>query len=91
MIKRVHVCIEGRVQGVFFRACTQEEAQRLGLTGWVRNRPDGSVESVIEGDPEKVSTMVHWLHHGPPYATVTRIVVTEEEPDNSYGDFSIQY
>ncbi|MCK5226908.1 MAG: acylphosphatase, partial [Desulfobulbaceae bacterium] len=47
--KRYHVVVEGRVQGVFFRACTQEEALRLNLTGWVRNRPEGTVEALIEG------------------------------------------
>jgi acylphosphatase len=52
--KRAHVIVEGRVQGVFFRAYTSDEAKKLGLTGWVRNRPDGTVEALVEGDADSV-------------------------------------
>jgi acylphosphatase len=57
--KRVHVIVEGRVQGVFFRAFTRDEAVRLGLSGWVRNRPNGSVEAVVEGEKSAVGKMRH--------------------------------
>ncbi len=59
--KRTHVIVEGRVQGVFFRAYTREEAEKLGLTGWVRNRPEGTVEAVVEGDAGSVNTMLRWF------------------------------
>ncbi|MDH3359781.1 MAG: acylphosphatase [Desulfobulbaceae bacterium] len=87
----VHIIVEGRVQGVFYRASTKEEASRLGLTGWVRNRPEGSVEAIIEGDPEQISKMIGWLHKGPPHATVTRVRVTNEESNNNHIDFTIRY
>ena len=89
--QRVHIVVEGRVQGVFFRACTEEEARCLGLVGWVRNRPDRSVEAIIEGKPEKVAAMIRWLHQGSPQATVTRVRVTEEPPSNDCNDFTIHY
>ena len=59
--RRVHVIIEGRVQGVFFRAYTRDEAAKLGLSGWVRNRPDGSVEALIEGEKTAVEKMLQWF------------------------------
>jgi acylphosphatase len=55
--KRIRAVVQGRVQGVFFRAYTQEEAQRLGLVGWVRNRPDGTVEAVAEGEAERIDQL----------------------------------
>ena len=67
---RVRLKIEGRVQGVFFRAATLEQAGRLGLKGWVRNCPDGSVEVVAEGERKKIEELVSWCHHGPPGAHV---------------------
>ncbi len=67
---RVHVVIEGRVQGVFFRASTRDEARARGLTGWARNLPDGRVEAVFEGDKRVVENMLAWCHKGPPYAYV---------------------
>lgn len=66
----VDVRVTGRVQGVFFRARTREEAQRLGVTGWVRNEPDGSVRVHVEGEPQAVEALVAWCHHGPPRARV---------------------
>ena len=64
--KRLHVLISGRVQGVFFRASTCEQANRLSLRGWVRNIPDGRVEAVFEGEEERLEKMLHWCHQGPP-------------------------
>ena len=78
--RRVHIVVRGRVQGVFFRASTLERAQELGLRGWVRNRPDGAVEIVAEGDEAAVASLVDWCHHGPPSARVESVDV---RPDSS--------
>lgn len=67
---RAHVVFEGLVQGVFFRANTRKCAESLGLTGWVRNRPDGSVEAVFEGEEEKVAQGIDWCSTMQPYAQV---------------------
>ncbi len=76
--RRAHVWITGRVQGVFFRAYTQDAAQRLGVAGWVRNLPDGRVEAVFEGDADKVEKMIAWCHEGSPMGRVDRVEVLEE-------------
>jgi acylphosphatase len=81
MIRR-RVVVTGRVQGVFFRDSTRAEAERQGVAGWVRNRPDGSVEAVLEGEPDAVEAMVDWLRHGPEHARVEGHGVTEEEPES---------
>lgn len=72
--------VYGRVQGVFFRAECQTQAARLGLGGWVRNRADGGVEAVFEGDTESVAEAVSWCRSGPPFARVDTVQVSEEEP-----------
>ena len=89
--KRVHVTIEGRVQGVYFRAYTQEEAERLDLNGWVRNRPDGSVEAVFEGPPEEIEKMIDWCWKGSPHSSVSQVTVQEETPTGHTDGFSIRY
>jgi acylphosphatase len=86
---RAHIKIRGRVQGVYYRASTLYEAQKLGLTGWVRNCPDGSVEAVAEGPREKIEALVAWCKHGPPGARVTDVNVRWEAPENSFPGFSI--
>jgi acylphosphatase len=73
---RAHALIEGRVQGVFFRSFTKDEARARGLTGWVRNLPDGRVEAVFEGERDTVEDMLNWCHKGPPYAYVHQVEVT---------------
>jgi len=88
--RRVQVVVEGRVQGVFFRAHTEDEARRLALAGWVRNRPDGSVEAVLEGESTAVARMLRWLERGSPQAMVTRVIVSEEEPGGEFADFRIR-
>jgi acylphosphatase len=65
--------IAGRVQGVGFRYALQSEAERLGLAGWVRNRSDGSVEALLQGEAEAVESLTAWARHGPPGARVTEI------------------
>jgi acylphosphatase len=80
MIRR-RVVVHGRVQGVFFRDTARRMAQSRGVGGWVRNAPDGSVETLFEGDAEAVDSMVRWCGHGPRGAVVERVEVTEEEPE----------
>ena len=79
MIRR-RVRIHGRVQGVFFRGTCQDRARELGVTGWVRNEPDGSVLAVFEGAPEAVEQMCQWCRYGPELAQVRRVDVDSEEP-----------
>jgi acylphosphatase len=88
---RAHVVVEGRVQGVFFRSHTQEMAHRLSLKGWVKNRRDGRVEAVFEGDKEKVEQMIHWCHRGPSEARVTNVQTDREGYSGEFEDFSIRY
>ena len=71
---RAHLVIHGRVQGVFFRGTMQDEADRLGVSGWVRNRPDGTVEAEIEGPRSGVDALIGWAHEGPRGARVTDVV-----------------
>jgi acylphosphatase len=75
---RVHLWIEGRVQGVMFRQTAAQVAEELGLGGWVRNLRDGRVEVVIQGPPEDVGEMVDWCRHGPPAATVQDVEIRQE-------------
>jgi len=90
-MKRVHVYISGRVQGVFFRAETQRAAVDFILNGWVRNLADGRVEALFEGDDANVDKMLAWCHIGPPAARVEK-VLTEEEPFiGEFRDFNVKY
>ncbi|MDA8163572.1 MAG: acylphosphatase [Desulfobacteraceae bacterium] len=89
--KRIRAVVHGRVQGVFFRAHTQEEARRLGLAGWVRNRADGSVEAVAEGEAARVEELATWLHQGPPAARVSHVEVSSEEPQSDLRGFEVRY
>jgi acylphosphatase len=89
--KRVHVIVEGRVQGVFFRAFTRDEAVRLGLSGWVRNRPNGSVEAVVEGEKSAVGKMLQWFHEGSPHSIVEKVHLAEESPVGDSSTFEIHY
>jgi acylphosphatase len=79
--------VSGRVQGVFFRASTREQALRLRLTGHARNLADGSVEVLAHGDEAALAELERWLHHGPPYARVTgvsRAVLENLEPPGRF-------
>jgi acylphosphatase len=77
------------VQGVFFRAETRERARSLGVGGWVRNAPDGSVEAALEGDRDRVESLVRWLGRGPSLAEVEDVDVTWEDPHGETG-FSVR-
>jgi acylphosphatase len=84
-VRAVDVTITGIVQGVFFRARTQEQATRLGVTGWVTNQPDGSVAAHFEGPPGAVDELVAWCRTGPSRAQVDDVLVTDVEPDGATG------
>ena len=82
---RRRVVVQGRVQGVAFRASTEREATRAGVHGWVRNRPDGSVETVFEGPEPAVQALVEWCRGGPRWAQVTTLAVFDEPPEQERG------
>ena len=82
---RSRVVVQGRVQGVCFRDSTDEEARRAGVSGWVRNRRDGSVEAVFEGESDGVQALVAFCHRGSRWAKVERIEVVEEAPEGIGG------
>lgn len=90
MNTRVHVFISGIVQGVFFRSSTKDRAEELGITGWVRNLPDGRVEAVFEGDKENVEKMVEWCRNGPEYARVTGVEVIPEPYKGEFSGFLLR-
>jgi acylphosphatase len=73
--------ITGQVQGVWYRESMRELAENLAITGWVRNRLDGSVEAVVQGEDERVATLVDWSRRGPPLARVTSVTTSEAEGD----------
>ena len=85
-----HVKVQGRVQGVFFRAETREAACRENVTGWVRNCPDGSVEACFEGSRAAVDAMIAWCQHGPPAASVEHVESREISPQG-LSTFEIRY
>jgi acylphosphatase len=84
-VRRVHVGITGRVQGVFFRATCARRASELGLAGWVRNAHDGSVEAVFEGPGDAVDAMIAWCREGPPGASIEDVTVREEPTTGERG------
>jgi acylphosphatase len=88
---RARVIVEGTVQGVFFRSHTQDMAYTLGLTGWVKNRRDGSVEAVFEGEKKKVEQMIQWCHRGPAEARVREVHSIWEDYTGEFKDFAISY
>lgn len=88
-IVRAHVFIEGRVQDVFYRAWVREQAQELGLGGWVRNLEDGRVEAVFEGPRDKVEKMIKKCHKGPRLAGIEHIDVNWEKATGKFGTFEI--
>ncbi|HNS03499.1 MAG TPA: acylphosphatase [Anaerolineae bacterium] len=88
---RVHVHIRGHVQGVFYRASTQRQANALGLRGWVRNLPDGGVEAVFEGEQAAVERMLAWCRQGPPNAYVTAVETRSEPFQGQFTGFAVRY
>lgn len=89
MKRRVCAIIRGRVQGVCFRMCACEQATRLGLTGWVRNRQDGCVETVAEGEEAPMDEFLAWCRHGPPHARVTDVDEQYSVATGEFDEFTI--
>lgn len=88
-LKQVHLLVRGRVQGVYFRASTQREARRLGLTGWVKNRLDGFVEILAEGEEDCLKDVIGWANRGPSAARVERVDVRWRSFTGEFSDFRI--
>lgn len=90
-MKRLELKISGRVQGVTFRASTRKKARKLGLKGWVENRPDGTVEIVAEGDEGKLKKLLEWARAGPGPARVKNVEEKWRTPREQFDSFSIKY
>jgi acylphosphatase len=90
-VLRLRIVVRGRVQGVGFRYSAVGEARRLGLTGWARNAPDGSVEILAEGAPAAVRALVVWCRQGPPTARVASLQQSEEPSDEPLGEFGVKW
>lgn len=84
-MKTIDVRITGRVQGVWFRASCADQAERLGVSGWVENRPDGAVGGHFEGPDEAVDALVAWCHIGPPHARVAEVEVSDATAEGQHG------
>ncbi|MBN1121512.1 MAG: acylphosphatase [Anaerolineae bacterium] len=89
--QRLHAVVHGRVQGVNFRAYTAQQAAALGLTGWIRNLPDGTVETIAEGPKEQLKKYEAYLHLGSPYAVVDSVSATYKEATNQFSDFRVRF
>ena len=89
MDKTIHAFVSGRVQGVCFRMYTQQQARILGLTGWVKNLPDGRVEVMASGDETRLGMLENWLHTGPDMAKVLNVELKTVEK-KEFEDFTIQ-
>jgi acylphosphatase len=88
-MKHYTIQVFGKVQGVFFRASTQDKAEALGLTGWVKNEADGSVLIEAEGSEDKLQNLISWCRQGPPQATVEKVEYAEDELQN-YAQFEVK-
>lgn len=91
MNKRLEAKVTGYVQGVSFRYYTRQEARRLGLTGWVANKPDGSVQVVAEGPEQAMQAFSRFLREGPPHAQVDQVREDWLDPSGEYKDFTVRY
>ncbi len=90
-IKRAHLFVSGKVQGVFFRANTKDVAIDHGLSGWAKNCLDGSVEVILEGNADQVERVINWCRKGPAAAQVADVEIKWEKPTGEYDAFSIRY
>ena len=90
-LKRLRVVVEGRVQGVYYRASTQQQAKLLALTGWVKNLPDGAVEFEAQGTYAQLDQLVGWAKQGPKHAMVNQLTQQEIPPLQQEAGFSIRY
>ena len=89
-VTRIRLRVDGRVQGVAYRASTQDEARRLGLTGWVRNLDDGAVELEAQGPPDALAALEAWCHRGPSLARVTSVRRTDLPAADGEPGFAIR-
>ena len=84
----LHLMIKGKVQGVFYRATAKETANKLGITGWIKNTVEGDVEAVVTGETAQLQTFVEWCKNGPERASVSEVIVTEQD-ETMFDEFSI--
>lgn len=90
-MKKVKAIVMGRVQGVWFRANTMQEAKLLGVRGYARNMADGSVEIVAEGETAAVDALIAWVGEGPPLAVVRQVRVEELDYDEEFSNFGVRH
>lgn len=90
MSKQVRLLIYGRVQGVFYRVSAKQQADILGIKGWVRNLPDGQVEVFAEGDESAVRKLITWCHLGPPGARVEKVTLTQMKTNEQHLNFVVR-
>jgi acylphosphatase len=90
-VKTIHVIVEGRVQGVYFRDYTERQALQLNLSGWVRNKRDGSVEAMLQGADSDVTSMLDWFWQGSPRSKVANVRTREALSEEHYTTFEIRY
>jgi len=88
---RAQVTIHGFVQGVWFRQSTKDEANRIGVGGWVMNLPDGTVQALFEGEKKKVEEIVGWCHRGPSGARVSKVEINWEPFTGNFKHFEVRY
>ncbi len=90
-MRAIRAVVRGQVQGVFFRAFTRDEGVKLGVTGWVRNHADGTVECFAQGSEDKIEAFVRFLHRGSPGARVEGVEIRDETPQPRLKGFEIRY
>jgi len=88
--KQAHLLVHGHVQGVWFRESTRQEATRLGVTGWVRNLPEGAVEIVAVGEDDRLARLITWAHRGPQAARVDRVELVWQSPPGMFATFEVR-
>lgn len=91
MLQEIHLTISGRVQGVFYRKEARNKAQELGLTGFVRNNPDGTVLALVQGEEQILKKFIEWCWKGPAEARVENIQIIYKDPEKIFEDFQIRY
>lgn len=93
MSRQLHILVQGRVQGVYFRAFTRREAEKYGLTGWVRNLPNGDVEMLLQGNDAALEKMQQWCWEGSPHSDVHQVIIQEDSKPfpESFNNFQIRH
>ena len=90
-MERVHVIVQGRVQGVYYRASARDHARQLNLSGWARNCPDGSVEIIAEGEKAALRQFISWCQQGPPAAVVTQVITDWQTATGEFVGFNVKH